>query len=71
MDCMCQICLNYLTLSNLAIRFKGAGQRDSYDSKDDDEESNGLSYDIANCDNETISLDAFVEECLENYAFLD
>ena len=72
---MCQICLNYLTLSNFAIPSAGLGQNDNYgsdnDDNDDDEKSNGWSFELVDCNGETTSLHAFVEESLKEYAFLD
>ena len=72
---MCQICLNYLTLSNFAIPSEGLGQNDNYDSdnddNDDDEKSNGWSSELVDCNGETTSLNAFVEESLQKYSFLD
>ena len=72
---MCQICLNYLTLSNFAIPSAGLGQNDNYDSdnddNDDDEKRNGWSFELVDCNGETTSLYAFVEESLKKYAFLD
>ena len=55
---MCQICLNYLTLSNFSIPVK-------------DENSKGLSFQLVDCNGETRSRNAFVEESLKKYAFLD
>lgn len=71
---MCQICLNYLTLSNFSIRFRGVAQDDSYDSSDengDDEYSDGGSLELQDCNGETRSLTAFIVESLDKYAFLD
>ena len=73
---MCHMCLKYLTLSNFAIPFEGVGQNDNYDSvyiddDDDDEKRNGQSLEHVDCNDETGSLNAFVEESLQQYPFLD
>ena len=69
---MCQVCLNFLTLSNFAIPSEGVDRYGNYDSdKDDDEKSNGRSFELVNCNDKTRSLNSFVEESLKKYAFLD
>lgn len=73
---MCQICLNYLTLSNFAIPSEGVDWYGNYDSDDDDDDdnydhSNGQSFELVDCNGETTSLNTFVEESLKKYAFLD
>ena len=71
---MCQICLKYLMLSNFAIHVGGIGQIDNLESDDvddNDEESDGRSFELVDRNGGTRSLNAFVEESLKNYAFLD
>ena len=71
---MCQICLNYLTLSKFAIPSEGVDWYVNYDSDDDDddeEKTNGRSFELVDCNGETTSLKAFVEVSLKKYAFLD
>ena len=71
---MCQICLNYLTLSLFNIRFRGVGQDDSSDSDDedgDDECNHGWSVELQDCNGETRSLTDFIVESGNKYAFLD
>ena len=73
---ICQICLNYLTLSNFAIPSEGVDWYGNYDSHDDDdvdddEKSNGRSIELVDCNGQTTSLKAFVEVSLKKYTFLD
>ena len=71
---MCQICLNYLTLSNFTIRFRGVNQDDSSDSGDedgDDDYSDGWSLELQDCNGETRSLTDFIVESVNKYAFLN
>ena len=70
---MCQICLNYLTLSNFAIPSEGVNRNGDYhtDDYDDEEKSNKRSFELVGCDGKARSLDAFVEESLKKYDFLN
>ena len=71
---MCQICLNYLTLSNFIILFRGVHQDDIYNNGDengDDENSDGRSLELVDCNGETRSFSAFIAESPNKYAFLD
>ena len=71
---MCRICLNYLTLSNFTMPFRGVDHDDNYDSGDehgDDENSDGRSLKLVDCNGETRHLNAFIAESPNRYAFLD
>ena len=71
---MCQICLNYLTLSNFAIISEGVIHNDKYDSYDEDggdERRNGRLLETVDCNGDTKPRNDFVEESLNRYAFLD
>ena len=70
---MCQICLDYLTLSNFAITFEGFHHNDYFDSDDEFDcyESNYVqSLEVVDCNGETRSLKAFIKTSLNKYAFL-
>ena len=71
---MCQICLNYLTLSNFIIPLREVGQHGkcgSDDERGDDENSDEWPLELVDRNGETKSLNTFIEESLNKYCFLD
>ena len=67
---MCQICLNYLTLSDFAINPAEVDHNNNYDCYDDGQRRNERSSEFVYY-NDTKSRNDFLEEPLNRYAFLN